>query len=83
MISATRCSADARAPPSLPPSLAAPPCPDFRDSAPEPLEAVFRLYAPVVQPRRWSQGLLEMWFFKNKPVKHSVHIPCERVSQHA
>ncbi|KAI7836879.1 hypothetical protein COHA_009279 [Chlorella ohadii] len=49
---------------------------DYRDSTPEPLEPVFRLYQPVVQDGRWTHGLCEMWFWKLKPVKHSVHIPC-------
>lgn len=35
---------------------------DYRDSAPEPLEAVFRLYQPVVQDGRWTHGLCEMWW---------------------
>lgn len=49
---------------------------DYRDSAPEPLSKVYELYQPVVQEGRWTEGLLEMWFWKNKAVKHSVHIPC-------
>lgn len=49
---------------------------DFRDSAPEPLQKIYELYEPVVQEGRWTEGLCEMWFHKNKPVKHSVHIPC-------
>ena len=35
---------------------------DYRDSAPEPLEDVVRLYAPVVQHGRWTHGLIEMWW---------------------
>lgn len=49
---------------------------DFRDSAPEQLQHVYELYQPVVKNGRWTMGLLEMWFWKGKPVKHSVHIPC-------
>ncbi len=35
---------------------------DYRDSTPEPLETVFRLYQPVVQDGRWTHGLCEMWW---------------------
>ncbi|KAI3425363.1 hypothetical protein D9Q98_009127 [Chlorella vulgaris] len=49
---------------------------DFRDMTPQPLQKVYELYQPVVQEGRWTEGLLEMWWRKNKPVKHSVHIPC-------
>lgn len=46
-------------------SSSPPPCllrADYRDSAPEPLEEVFKLYAPVVRQGRWTHGLIEMWW---------------------
>lgn len=49
---------------------------DFRDSLPESLENIHRLYSPYVKLGAWTFGLLEMWFPRAKAVKHSVHIPC-------
>jgi hypothetical protein len=43
---------------------------------PQQLSRVYELYQPVVEDGRWTEGLCEMWWRKNKPVKHSVHIPC-------
>lgn len=57
-----------RQPRQLPPAASscspalAHPAPDYRDSVPEPLETVFRLYQPVVQDGRWTHGLCEMWW---------------------
>ncbi|KAL4419980.1 hypothetical protein ABPG75_007078 [Micractinium tetrahymenae] len=49
---------------------------DFRDSTPLQMDKVYELYQPVVQEGRWTEGLLEMWWRKNKPVKTAVHVPC-------
>lgn len=62
--------------PTLTPLPAHPLAADFRDFAPPQLGEVHRLYEPVVQQGRWTEGLLQMWLGKNKPVKRAVHIPC-------
>lgn len=49
---------------------------DYRDSLPLDLKTVYELYKPYVKDGAWTFGLFEMWFWKAKPVKHSVHIPC-------
>lgn len=49
---------------------------DYRDSLPLDLKRVYEIYQPHVKNGAWTFGLFEMWFFKAKPVKHSVHIPC-------
>jgi hypothetical protein len=47
-------------------------CTDYRDSAPEQLSTIFKLYQPVVQEGRWTEGLCEMWWVL--PLQLNKHI---------